>query len=147
MRTLILGIGNPILCDDGVGLHIASELDGVFADVEVSTTTMIDLNLLDMLADYDKVFIIDAIQTGTACIGTVRRLSPGEGSLHLSSSHGIHFFDLLQLGRNLGYRIPEISGIYGIEIGEESIFGTKLSPELMSKKKDIIHEIIEDIRK
>ncbi len=54
MKTLILGIGNPILCDDGVGLHIASELDGVFDDIEISTTTMIDLNLLDTLADYDK---------------------------------------------------------------------------------------------
>ena len=147
MKTLILGIGNPILRDDGVGLHIASELEGVFTDVEVRATTMIDLNLLDMLADYDKVFIIDAIQTGTACVGTVRKLSPGEGSLHLFSSHGIHFFELLQLGTDLGYRVPEIGGIYGIEIGEESIFGINLSPELMGKKKDIVREIIEDIRK
>jgi hydrogenase maturation protease len=147
LKTLILGIGNPILCDDGVGLNIASELDGFFDDVEISTTTMIDLNLLDMLADYDKLFIIDAIQTGTSCIGTVKRLSPGEGSLHLSSSHGIHFFELLQLGRDLGYRIPEIGGIYGIEIGEGSIFGTKLSPELISKKADIVREIVEDIKK
>lgn len=147
MKTLILGIGNPILRDDGVGLHIASELDGVFDDVEVCTTTMIDLNLLDTLADYDKVFIIDAIQTGTARVGTVRKLSQGEGSLHLFSSHGIHLFELLQLGRELGYRIPEIGGIYGIEIGEGSVFGTNLSPVLMSKRKDIVHEIVGDIRK
>jgi len=147
LKTLILGIGNPILSDDGVGLCIASELEGVFTDVEVCTTTMIDLNLLDMMADYDKVFIIDAIQTRTACVGTVKKLLPGEGSLHLFSSHGIHFFELLQLGRELGYSIPEIGGIYGIEIGEEPNFGTNLSSELISKKKDIVREIIEDIRK
>lgn len=147
MKTLIIGIGNPILCDDGVGLHIASALDGVIPDAEVCAATMIDLDLLDMLADYDKVFIIDAIQSGTACIGELRKLSPGEVSLHLFSSHGIHIFEILQMGRDLGYRIPEIGGIYGIEIGRESVFGIELSSELMDKKKDILHEIIEDIRK
>jgi hydrogenase maturation protease len=147
LKTLILGIGNPILCDDGVGLRIASELDGFFNDVEVCTTNMIDLNLLDMLADYDKIFIIDAIQTGASTIGTVKKLPLGEGSLHLFSSHGIHLFEILQLGRDLGYKIPKICGIYGIEIGDGSVFGTKLSPELSSKKADIVREIINDIRK
>jgi len=147
LNTLILGIGNPMLCDDGVGLHIASELDGFFNDVEVCTTTMIDLNLLDMLADYDKIFIIDAIQTGASPIGTVKKIPLGEGSLHLFSSHGFHLFELLQLGRDLGYKIPEIGGIYGIEIGDGSLFGTKLSLDLSSKKEDIVHEIMEDIKK
>ena len=147
MKNIILGIGNPILGDDGVGLHIASELDGLLDDVDVRTTSMIDLNLLDTLADYDRLFIIDAIEAGGSHIGTVRRLPQGEGSLHLFSSHGIHLFELLQLGRDLGYRIPEIGGIYGVYIGEGSVFGETLSPELMSKKADIVREIIEDIRK
>ena len=147
MKNIILGIGNPILGDDGVGLHIASELDGLLDDVDVRTTSMIDLNLLDTLADYDRLFIIDAIEAGGSHIGTVRRLPQGEGSLHLFSSHGIHLFELLQLGRDLGHRIPEIGGIYGVYIGEGSVFGETLSPELMSKKADIVREIIEDIRK
>jgi len=144
---MILGIGNPILGDDGVGLHIASELDGLLDNVDARTTNMIDLNLLDTLSDYDRLFIIDAIQTEGSCIGTVRKLPPGEGSLHLFSSHGIHLFELLQLGRDLGYRIPEIGGIYGIAIEEGSVFGANLSQELMSKKADIVREIIEDIKK
>jgi len=147
LKNIILGIGNPILSDDGVGLHIASELDGLLDDVDVRTTSMIDLNLLDTLADYDRLFIIDAIEAGGSHIGTVRRLPQGEGSLHLFSSHGIHLFELLQLGRDLGYRIPEIGGIYGVYIGEGSVFGETLSPELMSKKANIVREIIEDIRK
>jgi len=146
LKTLILGIGNPILRDDGVGLHIASALEGVFPDIHVRTATMIDLDLLDMLAEYDTIFIIDAIQSRTFGVGTVRKLLPGEASLHLFSSHGIHFFELLELGRNLGYRVPDIGGIFGIEIGEDSCFGTELSPQLMGKKKDIVQEIIEDIR-
>jgi hydrogenase maturation protease len=147
LKKMILGIGNPILGDDGVGLHIASELNGLLDDVDTHTTSMIDLNLLDTLSGYDRLFIIDAIQAKGSRIGTVRRLPQGEGSLHLFSSHGIHLFELLQLGRDLGYRIPEIGGIYGVYIGEGSVFGETLSPELMSKKADIVREIIEDIRK
>ena len=144
---MILGIGNPILGDDGVGLHIASELDGLLDNVDARTTSMIDLNLLDTLSDYDRLFIIDAIMTGGSRIGTVRKLPPGEGSLHMFSSHGIHLFELLQLGRDLGYRIPEIVGIYGIDIEEGSVFGETLSPALIRKKADIVREIIADIKK
>ena len=147
MKTMILGIGNPILGDDGVGLHIASELDGLLDNVDARTTSMIDLNLLDTLSDYDRLFIIDAIMTGGSRIGTVRKLPPGEGSLHMFSSHGIHLFELLQLGRDLGYRIPEIVGIYGIDIEEGSVFGETLSPALIRKKADIVREIIADIKK
>ena len=57
MKTLILGIGNPILCDDGVGLHIAHALKSVFPDAAVVTTTMIDLQLLEILTDYDLSLI------------------------------------------------------------------------------------------
>jgi len=147
LKTMILGIGNPILGDDGVGLHIASELDGLLDNVDARTTSMIDLNLLDTLSDYDRLFIIDAIMTGGSRIGTVRKLPPGEGSLHMFSSHGIHLFELLQLGRDLGYRIPEIVGIYGIDIEEGSVFGETLSPALIRKKADIVREIIADIKK
>jgi len=147
VKTIILGIGNPILCDDGVGLHIAQALEGVFPDATVVTTTMIDLQLLEILTDYDRVFIVDALLSNGDDIGSVKKLAPEQGSLHLFSSHGLHFFELLKLGRELQYKLPEIGGIYGIVIGGGCSFGTALSPEIMTKRKAIIREVITDIRK
>jgi hydrogenase maturation protease len=147
VKTLILGIGNPILCDDGVGHHIAHALGGVFPDAEVHTTTMIDLQLLETLADYDRVYIVDALLSDGDTIGAVKKVTPGQRTLHLFSSHGIHFLELLKLGQVLRYKLPEIGGIYGIVIGEECPFGTTLSPEIMMKRKAIIREISMDIIK
>ena len=146
MKTLILGLGNPILCDDGVGFHIARALEGVFPDTEVHTTSMIDLQLLELMNDYERAFIVDALLSNSDGIGTVKKLTPEQGSLHLFSSHGLHFFELLMLGRELQYKVPEIGGIYGIVIKKESSFGTVLSPEIMRKKTAIIQAIAKDIQ-
>jgi len=147
MKTLILGMGNPILCDDGVGIHIARSLEGVVPDAAVVTTTMIDLQLLEILTDYDRVFIVDALLSSGDDIGTVKKLTVEQGTLHLFSSHGLHFFELLKLGQELQYRLPEIGGVYGIVIREEYSFGTALSPEIMMKQKEIIREITTDMKR
>jgi len=140
-------MGNPILCDDGVGIHIARSLGGVFPEAAVVTTTMIDLQLLEILTDYDRVFIADALLSSGDDIGTVKKLAPEQGTLHFFSSHGLHFFELLKLGQELQYKLPEIGGIYGIVIGDECSFGTALSPEILMKRKAIIWEVTTDIRK
>ena len=140
-------MGNPILCDDGVGIHVARSLEGVFPETAVVTTTMIDLQLLEILTDYDRVFIVDALLSSGDEIGTVKKLTPEQGTLHLFSSHGLHFFELLKLGQELQYRLPEIGGVYGIVIRDECSFGTALSPEIKMKLKAIIREVTADIRK
>jgi len=146
VKTLILGLGNPILCDDGVGFHIARALKGIFPHTEVHTTSMIDLQLLELMSDFERAFIVDAFLSNSDEIGTVKRLAPEQRSQHLFSSHGLNFFELLILGRELQYKLPEISGIYGIVIKEDYSFGTALSPEIMVKQEAIIQAIIEDIR-
>lgn len=140
-------MGNPILCDDGVGHHIARALEGSFPNAEVRTVNMIDLHLLEMMTDFDRVFIVDALLSRDDDIGTVKKLTPENGTLHLVSSHGLHFMELLELGRELQYTLPEIGGIYGIVIGDECSFGTALSPEILMKRKAITREVATDIRK
>ncbi len=65
MKTVVLGLGNPILTDDGVGLRVARELEGRLDQQEatVMETSLAGLNMLDLLAGYDRAIIIDAIQT------------------------------------------------------------------------------------
>lgn len=146
MKTLTLGMGNPILSDDGVGLFIARELEGRIEGVDVITTPLVGLNLLDILAGYDKLFLIDAMTAGKS-VGEISKLEEGEGSLHLFSSHGLNFPEIMRLGRELGYEMPEVAAIYGIEIGDEVEFGEGLSSELRAKAEAAIPELIEDIRR
>jgi len=66
MKTLILGMGNPILSDDGIGIWVARALEGELSggEVTVMETSMAGLNLLELMADYDRAILIDAIKTG-----------------------------------------------------------------------------------
>ena len=146
MKALILGMGNPILSDDGVGLHIARALEGRFPGTDVRTSALIGLNLLDIVAGYDQVFVIDAIQEdGRHPPGTVVKLAAGEGALHLFSSHGMHFFEILQLGKDVGIAVPEVAGVYGVAIGADCPFGEELSPLLARRQAGIVRQIAEDV--
>jgi len=145
MKTLILGMGNPILSDDGVGLIVARAMENSIEGVDVITTALVGLHVMEMLVGYDKVFLIDAATTGGKPLGFLQKLEGGAGGLHLFTSHGLNFPELLELGREMGYKMPEVAAVYGIEIGDEAVFGEKLSPGLAEKLDSIIEEIRRDI--
>ena len=146
MRTLILGMGNPILSDDGIGNHVALALDGHFADTDVRTCTLIGLDLLDVMADYDQVFVIDAVQDTRYLPGKVVELTSLDGTRHLFSSHGMHFFEMIQLGRDLGMAVPDVAGIFGVAVAFDCPFGEDLSVELACMKHEIVQNIADRIR-
>ncbi|HPI92958.1 MAG TPA: hydrogenase maturation protease [Deltaproteobacteria bacterium] len=147
MKTLVLGMGNPILGDDGIGLVVARALEGKAADSVVATSTMIGLDLMDIMTGYDRVFVIDAMCTREGEPGEVRRISPegGPGTMHLFTSHGLHFFEIIDLGRSCGIDMPEIGAVYGIEIGDAVCFDEELSDGLKDKLDGIVEIILRDM--
>jgi len=147
MKVLILGMGNPILSDDGVGLFIARKLEKSLPGVDVSTTAMAGLDILELIMGYDKIFLVDASIAKRSDPGEVTRFDPEEnGVVHLFSSHGLNFFELLRLGKALGYEMPEVGGIYGIEIGDEACFGHQLTPPLRARAESLTRKIAADIQ-
>jgi hydrogenase maturation protease len=146
MKVLLLGMGNPILSDDGVGLFIADRLKDRLENVDVMTTATAGLDILDLIRGYDKIFLVDACITKGDIPGEIVKFDHGgKGFLHLFSSHGLNFFELISLGKTLGFEMPEIGGIYGVEIGDEVSFGRELSPELETKAWSIVERICADI--
>jgi hydrogenase maturation protease len=146
MKTLILGMGNPILSDDGVGIHIVRRLEGRIPGADVATTAMIGMEVLDIVTGYDRIFLIDALATRGGTPGELKKLPPGEGTLHLFSSHGMNFFDMLEFGRRLGLKIPEISRIYGIEIGDDIPFGEEFTQPISDNLDSFTERILADIK-
>ena len=63
---LILGIGNPILRDDGVGIRIAQKLREENPELEVIETSEVGISLLKLVVGYDKLIIVDSTKTGGA---------------------------------------------------------------------------------
>jgi len=147
MKTLILGMGNPILSDDAVGLVLAAMLRSKVPEADVAASAMIGLSLFDLIIGYDRIFIIDAMATKEGRMGELKKIGEDDrcGTLHLFTSHGLNIFELMELGVQCGFEMPRLTAVYGVEIGNEVAFDESLSPELYEKLPTIAEEIINDI--
>ena len=105
MKTIIMGIGNSLLGDDGVGVHIARRLSRLIKDenVDIVDANMGGLNLLDFILGYDKLIIIDAIMTNQKQVGEIYRL--GEEKIGqadaVTSPHHFNLPATIKIGRRL----------------------------------------------
>jgi len=142
---LILGVGNPILTDDGVGIKIAQKLKEEKPDLEVIETSEVGIALLDLVADYDKLIMIDSIKTEQGKPGELRKLEIKDLKLVMdfSSSHGIDIATAFELGRRLGYKMPKYISVYAVEIKDNSTFAEECTPEVEERIPFITKQIIE----
>ena len=133
MSTLIIGLGNPLVSDDSVGLHVAAKLRERLADrpgVAVVEDYWGGLRLMEQMVGYDRVIVIDAICSG-APPGTIHHLAPGDMPTQRSaSSHDMTLPTALTLGRQAGLRLPEDKAIVLVGIEAEDIlsFGETCTP-------------------
>ena len=140
-------MGSPILSDDGVGLFIAGKLKDRIEGVDALATNLVGLDLLEIMRGYDRIFLIDALTTRNGTVGELKKLTLETGTLHLFTSHGLNFSEILELGNRLGIEMPDVGAVYGIEIGDEVAFGEEFSDVISEKIDSIIEEITEDIKK
>ena len=103
-RVLIVGIGNPILSDDGVGIHVARRMkDMQLPNLDVEELPASGLELLDLVLGYDTVVVVDAIVTGKDRPGKMYVLQEDdfERTIHGASPHGINVATALAMGRRV----------------------------------------------
>ena len=146
MNTLILGIGNPILTDDGVGIKIAHKLKEERPELEVVETGEAGLTLLDLITGYDRLIIIDSIKTEQGKPGQVYKLELEDlkPAMDFSSSHGIDIATAFKLGQRLGYKMPKSVSIYAVEMKDNTTFGERCTEEVEEKIPFIAQQIIDE---
>ncbi len=146
MSALILGIGNPILTDDGVGIKIAQKLKEDYPQLEVMETSEAGIALLDLVNGYDKLIIIDSIETEHGKPGELYKLGLEDfnPTMGFSSSHGIDIATAFELGQRLGYRMPKDVSLYAVEIRDNTTFNEECTEEIKERIPFIIKQIIEE---
>lgn len=135
MKTIILGIGNPILGDDGVGVHIVNELASKIKNPNVTIDEAITggMNLLDLILGYDKAIIIDALKTDNGENGEVRRIPLSNFStMHSCNPHDVSLMEAIEMAKKMGEsRIPKEIIIIGVMMKEIPCeFGEELSKDI-----------------
>lgn len=151
MRTLLLGMGNPILADDAVGVRLArdlaAELRGVPDLDVVEECSAGGLNLLEVLEGYDRAVVVDSIRTRGGTPGAWYRfdLEALRDTLHLTNIHDVNFATALELGRRLGLALPREIHVFAVEVEENRTFSERLSPALERTYPETARAILAEV--
>lgn len=151
MKTIILGVGNPILQDDGVGIHVANKLKQHVnhPDITIDEALTGGMNLLDLIIGYDKAILIDAVNIRNAKNGEVKRLLLSDfSSIHSNNPHDVSLIEAIKLAKRLGEnKIPNEVVIIGIVLKENPyIFGDTLSPKIASAVPKAVEMTLNELK-
>jgi len=144
MKNIILGLGNPILSDDRIGIYLAERLNAdwgsVLRDCDIKVTAVSGMYLIDELIGYKKAIIIDSIKThklpaGTVSILTLENFKAGNCSL-------LHQLDIatgFALAKRAGLSVPEALYFLAVEVVDNVTFSKSFS-RLIDELKEKIYE-------
>jgi hydrogenase maturation protease len=144
---LILGVGNVLLTDEGVGIRVADEMRKMKLpqNVEVIDGGVGGINLQYCVEGRKKVIVVDAVKAG-APPGTLFRFTDKDLAAKkgvMRSAHGIDFSDVVSIVNFLGTRPDEIVFL-GIE-PESLDAGMELSPNIEKMVPVLINLVMKEI--
>jgi hydrogenase maturation protease len=150
-RTRVIGLGNTLLSDDGVGVYAAREirrrLDGRRPDVDVVESEVAGFALLELMTGWERVILIDAIEFDGVEPGEVLRIHPQDlhTSLRVRSVHEVDLPTILELGRRLGMRMPDEILVYAVQVQDCLTFGERLTEPVRSACDRVAEMVIGEI--
>jgi len=166
VKTLVLGLGNPILGDDGVGWKVAEELkkqlpissppaslplgDGSRV-IDVECLSLGGISLMEHLIGYQRAILIDAFALEEP-IGSILVLKlselPNYSAFHTASAHDTSLQNAIKLGRSLGAQLPDDITVVGIATRHIYDFSEELSPPIaqaVPQAVQIVLDLLEQI--
>jgi hydrogenase maturation protease len=159
MKTLIIGLGNPILGDDGVGWVVAEKVQAALShpqsaipksqSVEVDCASLGGLSLMERLTGSERVILVDAIFTGKLPVGTVRRFLldelPDLSAGHSASAHDTSLRNALQVGRDMHVPLPEDENVIIVTVEAEAVydFSQELSPAVAAAVPLALQQVLD----
>ena len=137
-RTIVLGMGNPILSDDAVGIVLASALKPRLENLSgvdvIEECCVGGLNLLDVITGYDRLIALDSIRTIGGVPGAWYAFDATalRETMHLRNVHDANFATALALGRHMGSHLPQDRDchVVAVEVDDNMTFSERLTPAL-----------------
>ncbi len=152
MKTIILGVGNQILGDDGVGIHVTDILKErvIHPNITIDDAITGGMNLLELILGYDKAIIVDAVKINKGENGEVKRIPLGDfSSMHSCNPHDVSLIEAIEMAKKMGEnRIPREIIVIGILMKEIPCeFGEKLSKTIAAAVPKAVEMTLNEIKK
>ena len=154
MKTLILGLGNPILTDDGVGVLVAEEVRSRLPEdtpIDITEVSVGGLTLMETMIGYDRVILIDAFQRlQGGCPGNVQRMSledlrDASPTQHSASPHDVSLVTALETGHRMGLPLPKDITIFAIEVENVMDFSDQPTPSVAAVIPEVTEAVLAEI--
>jgi len=137
MKTLIVGLGNPILGDDGVGWRVSEEVKARLypehqEDIQIECASLGGLSLMERLVGCQRAILIDSMHTGRFPDGHVSvfplHALPDPLAGHTASTHDTSLQTAIKAGIQMGMDLPETITVVAIEATTVHEFSEELTP-------------------
>ena len=129
MTILVIGLGNPILGDDGAGWRVAEEIARETAnnpEIEADCASLGGLSLMERLTGSEHVILVDTIYSGKKKIGTVSVFPQSElpdmSAGHTTAVHDTSLRNALSVGRSMNIPLPSDQDVLIVAIEAENVF-------------------------
>lgn len=149
-EIVIIGMGNPLLSDDGVGIAVAHAVAErlVNRNIHLTVTELHTggIRLMEAMAGFKRAVVVDAMLSG-AIPGTLKHFDPQDfvTTKNTFSSHDTDFATAYELGLMAGIQLPEQVSFWGIEAREYDLFGERFSDEVAAALPEAVRRIAEEI--
>lgn len=149
VKHLVLGVGNVLLSDDGVGPYVVRRAETLLSDlkgqVDFKENYSGGFDLLYDIEGYDRVILVDCITTGNFEPGTCITCEIADvdttGQQRLVDAHGVNLPTVLATGHRCGYKMPEELLIFGIESEDVTTFSENLTDKVAAHTDYVVKRI------
>ena len=154
-KNLLLGVGNPIMGDDGVGIHIIRMLKGSLPqspNLEFKELSVGGLRMVEEMLGYENVFVVDSITQKDSEVGRISEFNAEqlEDSNQFSSTHITGFPTALELYRKFDpSNVPKRIKIFTVDIEPNFTFTERMSvqvKEAAARLADLVRIRISELR-
>ncbi|MBN1449990.1 MAG: hydrogenase maturation protease [Anaerolineales bacterium] len=167
-KTLVIGLGNPILGDDGVGWKVAEAVKELLdtetkfrlpvrpsgsktvhylSPIEVECLSLGGLSLMEHLLGYERAIIVDSMETGQSPAGSVQVFPlaslPDPTSGHSASAHDTSLMTALKTAEVIGADIPRQVDVVAIEAQNVYDFSEELSPPVAAAIPEAVQAVLD----
>jgi hydrogenase maturation protease len=153
VKTLVLGLGNPILGDDGAGVEVAASVRAALSpqmNIDVEEACVGGLALMERMIGYDRAILIDALDPGHAPSGTVQRLELADlqrlcPTLHSASAHDTNLVTALEAGRRIGLPLPSQITIFAVAVENVWDFSDSMTPAVARSIPCVVQAVLSEL--
>ncbi|MEU5439909.1 hydrogenase maturation protease [Streptomyces griseofuscus] len=147
-RVVVIGVGNPLRGDDGVGPATVEALRGrVPDDTALTVSDGEPARMLDLWRGADTVVVVEAVRTRPARPGELHTLTAADAASRTAataSTHALGLGECLALAEALG-RLPQRLVVHAMEVADVEL-GAPLSEAVRSALPELIERVAASVR-